>query len=202
MKKIILILSLSFFAHFTQATVIVVTCQNNPSHFLPVTINPVVGDTIRWTWVAGNHIVGPVSASDIPIGAAMWSAPIDASHLSFEYVVTVAGDYHYVCHPSTPHGEDAYMVAAAPSGIQENKSSDYFSFIFSNPVSEKLSIKFKSEIPFAEINVVNVLGEIVLKRNIYHANNAIFNVAEFTNGIYFIQVKTKDSFFTQKFIKE
>lgn len=32
-----------------NATVHTVTAQNTPTHFLPVTVNAVVGDTIRWT---------------------------------------------------------------------------------------------------------------------------------------------------------
>lgn len=41
-----------------NANVITITCQNSPSHFLPVTVNVTVGDTIHWTWIEGTHIVG------------------------------------------------------------------------------------------------------------------------------------------------
>ena len=99
MKKIysLIFLSLSTLLRINSAnaTVRIITCQNTPSHFLPVTANAVIGDTIHWTWVAGTHVVGPINASYIPSGAAMFNAPIDAGNLSFEYVVTVAGNYNF-----------------------------------------------------------------------------------------------------------
>ena len=125
-----------------NAKVDTVTCQNGLYHFLPVTINVTSGDTIHWVWVSGDHIVGPISASDIPNGAAMWAGTIDAAHLTFDYVVTVPGHYHYVCHPATPHGEDAYMVAtAAVSGIQPSNIPSDLSAAYPNPFSEKITIE-------------------------------------------------------------
>ena len=104
MKNIYIIFSLTllslFASHSAHATVDTVTVQDNPSHFLPVTLYAVIGDTIRWTWIEGNHVVGAVNASDIPNGASNWNGTIDASHHTFDYVVTVAGNYHYECHPA------------------------------------------------------------------------------------------------------
>ena len=68
--------------------------------------------------MAGIHDVGPINSSDIPSGAAMWSAPIDAGNLSFEYVVTVVGNYYYVCHPLNPHAEDAYIEVTSGTGVE------------------------------------------------------------------------------------
>ena len=73
--------------------------------------------------------------------------------------------------------------------------------IFPNPVSQNLSIHFQNQIPFAEINVLNVLGETVLKQNISNSNNTTLNVANLTNGIYFIQIKSNNILVTKKFIK-
>lgn len=140
----------------TKATVVTVTCQNSPSHFLPVTINVTVGDTIHWTWVAGVHVVGPIDTTDIPHGAAMWNAPIDASHLTFDYVVTVPGHYHYVCHPATPHGEDAYIVVtAATTGVQESTGGN-LSSAYPNPFAGKITIE---TVNADQILIYNLLGE-------------------------------------------
>jgi plastocyanin len=56
-----------------------------------------VGDTIRWVWVNGSHTT---TSSSIPGGAATWDHPITTTNTSYEYPVTVAGTYNYVC---TPH---------------------------------------------------------------------------------------------------
>jgi plastocyanin len=159
MKHIFTFVLFAALASNTYATVHTVTCQNNPSHFLPVTANAIVGDTIHWTWVAGTHVVGPINATDIPAGAAMWSAPIDAGNLSFSYVVKVAGNYHYVCHPATPHGEDAYIVVSnATTGIQPFSTVPHLSSAYPNPFSEKITI----ETPNADqIVIYNILGESI-----------------------------------------
>ena len=141
-----------------RATIVTITCQNVPSHFLPITANATVGDTIHWTWVAGTHIVGPETTADIPAGAAMFNAPIDAGHLSFEYVVTVAGSYHYVCHPSTPHGEDAYLSVAPASGIQQYSSLSNISKAYPNPFVEKITIEASNA---DRIIVYDALGKVV-----------------------------------------
>jgi plastocyanin len=156
MKLFFTLVSLMVVIGSSNATVHTVTCQNTPSHFLPVTVNAFIGDTIRWTYVAGGHVVGPIGTTNIPIGAAIWNAPIDASHLSFEYVVTVAGNYHYVCHPFTPHGEDAYIVVAAPTGVSQYNNLNILSSVYPNPFSEKITI----ETPGADlIFISNILGE-------------------------------------------
>ncbi|MEO8068679.1 MAG: T9SS type A sorting domain-containing protein [Flavobacteriales bacterium] len=125
----------------STATVHTITCQNGGSHFLPVTVNAVVGDTILWTWISGVHVVGPISLADIPAGAQLWDVPIDASYLSFEYVVNVPGVYHYVCHPANPHGEDGYInVSTTTSVPTADHASGPYAF-YPNPFQADLNIE-------------------------------------------------------------
>ncbi len=142
MKKLLFILALGAMTPVVNATIVTITCQNIPSHFLPVNAVAVCGDTIRWTWITGQHIVGPISPSDIPVGATMWVAPIDVNNTSFQYVVTVAGTYDYVCHPATPHGENASFVVTCPSGIQIGNDPGNFSIAYPNPFEEHIIIEF------------------------------------------------------------
>ena len=140
MKLFFTLASFALIFSASTATVRTVTCQNGASHFLPITVNAVCGDTICWTWVSGTHVVGPISASAIPSGAAMWNAPINASNLSSKYVVTVPGNYHYVCHPANPHGEDAYIVVTCANGVQQYNLMNHFSSAYPNPFTEKITI--------------------------------------------------------------
>ena len=168
-----------------SATTVVVTCQNSPSHFLPVTINATVGDTIHWVWVAGTHVVGPISASDIPVGAAMWNAPIDASHLTFDYVVNVVGNYHYVCHPATPHGEDAYIVVSAASGVSLYNVTN-FSIAYPNPFSNQITIETSSA---DMIFLYNMLGEKIKSAPLNNGQSkAEVNTSDLNSGIYMYAV--------------
>ena len=184
---------LSTFASFAlvataaNATTHTVTCQNSPSHYLPVTVNAIVGDTILWTWVAGTHVVGPILASDIPAGAAMWNAPIDVNDHSFKYVVKVVGNYHYVCHPATPHGEDAYIVVTAgATGIQDNNALNNVSSAYPNPFTDKLTIETSNG---DQILIFNALGEKIKSFPLKSGQTKIeADLATLPKGIFFYTI--------------
>lgn len=171
--------------NLANATVHIVTVQNTPSHFLPVTINAVVGDTIHWTWIVGNHIVGPINASDIPSGAVMFNGYIDASHHSLDYVVTVEGNYHYVCHPATPHGEDVYIVVSGVTGIS-SVNNNYASSVYPNPFTDKITI----ETPSAEIIAVyNIAGQQIKTIAVEDRQAKVeIDMADLTQGVYFYRI--------------
>ena len=84
-----------FFTIQTYAVKHVVLVGNY--YFNPSSLSVTVGDTVRWVWSAGSHTT---TSGVIPGGAATWDAPITSSNTSYEYPVTVAGTYNYVC---TPH---------------------------------------------------------------------------------------------------
>jgi plastocyanin len=185
----------------TNANIHIVTCQNTPSHYLPLTVNAVVGDTIHWTWVSGGHIVGPMSASDIPAGAAMWSAPIDAGNLSFNYVVTVVGNYHYVCHPGTPHGEDAYIVVSTATGIQQFNTLNSPSVAYPNPFSDKITIESSEANSFL---VYNSLGEKIKSFDFNNGQTKLeADLATLPKGVFFyILVRDGVIVETKKIVKD
>ena len=194
-----MLLNIVLFALAADAAIHTVTCQNTPSHFLPVTVNAVCGDTIHWTWVAGGHVVGPISPSDIPNGAAGWNAPIDAAHLSYNYVVTVAGNYHYVCHPATPHGEDAYIIVTCATGVQP-LDINHLSFAFPNPFTDKFIIETSAG---SKIAIYNLLGEKIKSLSLKSGQTKIqIDAAELNAGIYFYCIE-KDGVIveTRKLVK-
>lgn len=72
--------------------------------FTPPNNNVMVGDTIKWVYVSGNHTTtnnGAVGTSRPP-GAPSWDNPINSFNTQYSYVVTVPGTYTYIClfHPS------------------------------------------------------------------------------------------------------
>jgi plastocyanin len=88
------------------------TVQVANYYFNPTSLNVLVGDTIKWQWVSGNHTT---TSSSIPTGAATWDELINPSNHVYEYKVTVAGTYNYVCTPHIPMGMIASFVATAPA---------------------------------------------------------------------------------------
>ncbi len=78
--------------------------------FNPSTVTVSVGDTVRWQWSAGSHTT---TSGAIPGGAASWDELITSSNTTYDYHVTVAGNYNYVCTPHAGMGMVASFTAVA-----------------------------------------------------------------------------------------
>lgn len=101
MKKHLLFICLLLAGLYAQATVYTIQVAN--FQFSPSSVNAVVGDTITWTWVSGDHTTtckpAVNSSTSLPAGAAVWDNDINSASLSFSYVLAVAGTYNYLCLP-------------------------------------------------------------------------------------------------------
>ena len=104
----LMLLAVMFFnipAFAVKHTVLVGNYFFNPSS---VTVS--VGDTVRWVWSAGSHTT---TSGVIPGGAASWDELITSSNNTYDYHVTVAGNYNYVCTPHAGMGMVASFTAIA-----------------------------------------------------------------------------------------
>jgi plastocyanin len=83
-------------------------------YFNPSSLNVSVGDTVRWQWDNGSHTT---TSGVIPAGATSWDHNINSSNQTYEYKVTVAGLYNYVCTPHAGMGQVGTFTAsgAAPT---------------------------------------------------------------------------------------
>ncbi len=77
------------------------TVQVGNFFFSPATLTVAVGDTVKWVWMAGSHTTTSTPGA-IPAGAAAWDELINSANQTYEYKVTVAGSYSYVCTPHVP----------------------------------------------------------------------------------------------------
>ena len=115
MKKItfflsaILLASVMMISTPTMAVKHIVSVSN--FQFSPANVNANVGDTMRWVWSNGSHTTTS-TAGAIPAGAASWDSPITSSTPIFEYKITIAGSYAYVCTPHAPNMAGTIMVTA------------------------------------------------------------------------------------------
>ena len=142
----------------SKATKHIITAQNfffSPSNLT----NVLVGDTIRWVRVNGSHTTTS-TVSSIPAGAAIWNSPLNSVTTSFEYKVTVAGTYNYVC---TPHAASMFgsFTAIAPdkvlnlnvlleglfNGINMNQAQNATGNQFPGNVADQLTIELHAASP-------------------------------------------------------
>ena len=113
-----------------------ITIQVSSFTFLPSSVNATVGDTIVWVWVNGSHTTTCNGTANTarPSGAASWDHPMNSGSASFEYVLTVAGNYQYKCTPHAPNMAGIINVAPANGIVNLN---GLFNYLEINPPTFK-----------------------------------------------------------------
>lgn len=189
------------------------------------TINEIVflNTTEIWTLVNKTLIAHPFHIHDIQFNIVEKSGvPPAPSETGWKDVVLVLpGDsvkfitkfetfadhvtpYMYHCH--LLHHEDdgmmgAFAVVDSTTGISETIFTGSFE-IFPNPSTSILTIETISKLRNAEIKILNTLGAIQIRKNLsFIADRLDLDISSLAQGIYFIQLTTKNEFISKKFIK-
>jgi len=161
-----IVLMLSFFLIFrtdsyaTRYSIDVKNFEFSPSNLPSVRI----GDTIHWEWKNGSHTT---TSTAIPAGAATWDNQLDESHLSFDYIPTVVGVYHYKCTPHESMGMVGQFTVQNLTGIGENVQVPKIS-IYPNPVRDKVYL-----------NCIVPEGVFMQRLTIYDASGKIIRETTF-----------------------
>lgn len=202
----VLAIMITFFLSPVYATTHNVSVAN--FSFSPANINATVGDTIKWNWSNGGHTTTCNGSSGTirPSGAAPWNANINSGSPTFSYVLTVEGDYHYVC---TPHAPDmAGNINASPSSITqltEIVRGYELSQNYPNPFNPATNIKFsvlKSSVVTLKIysNLGQEVATLVNEKLSSGAYRVDWNAADFTSGIYYYTIKAGEFAETKKML--
>jgi plastocyanin len=203
MKKILFTLCfIALIASNSFATVRTINVQSNS--FTPALTNAFVGDTIKFQWLNGFHTTtcNGTNGTTRPAGAAAWNSDMSSSTPTFMYVITVAGNYHYVCLPHAPGM--AGDINATVSNVQElNSIADAFSLAqnYPNPFNPTTKINFS--IPksgYVSLKVYDILGNEVsdlvnqnLTTGTYTVDfNAAANGVAISSGVYFYRLQAAD----------
>ena len=74
--------------------------------------------------------------------------------------------------------------------------------LFPNPASDVINIRLSGDVPNAEMNIYDVFGKILLKRNINNGNNSM-NISGLPGGVYMMRVqKDGNTISDLKFVKQ
>lgn len=152
------------------------------SFFNPASLNVKVGDTVSWSFT-GNMQNHTTTSSTIPSGAASWDQPINTANPTFNYVVTKAGTYNYVCtpHASFMKGTITATVATAVANINQDEIYSY-----PNPANNKITIAST----VSQVTVIDMQGRIVLTWNKGVSSNSI-DVSHLSKGTYILNLQVK-----------
>ena len=165
--------------------------------FFPNAISNVhVGDTITWVWDSGmNHTT---TSTTVPTGAATWDHAID-NGISFTYIVTVAGNYNYVCTTHATLGMTGSFNVLA-TGIEKiGTVADVYRLFqnYPNPFNPVTTINFS--IPqnnFVTLKVYDITGREV--KTLINSNlpagefKYAFDASSISSGIYFYKIVAGD----------
>ncbi|MGD0711061.1 MAG: T9SS type A sorting domain-containing protein [Bacteroidales bacterium] len=99
---------------------------------------------------------------------------------------------------NTGNTDDIFIAKLSSStGINELTSS-LNTTIYPNPAKTKITIETSQQ---ALIEILNIQGQII-KTMPTNVNKTIIDVSSFTNGMYFVKVKTENDMTVKKFVKE
>jgi plastocyanin len=189
--KTIRLTSIAFLLLISIKSFSVVHVINQSSFsFSPSNVAVNVGDVVRWVWSSGSHTT---TSKTIPANAASWDAPLNSSNTSFDYTVTVAGTYSYVCSFHESMGMVGSFTATAATGIGENSLTKEFA-VYPNPATSVLNINAGQ---IGELIVSDVLGKSIkqVNTNELTSNNNTYqlDVSDLQNGIYIISLIPSDN---------
>jgi plastocyanin len=159
---VLLLMIFHFDSYATRYSIDVKDFEFSPSNLASVKI----GDTIHWEWKNGSHTT---TSTTIPAGATAWDKLMDASHLTYNFIPTAAGTYHYKCTPHESMGMVGQFTVLTATGIGENSRVPKIT-IYPNPFSDGVYMNsvVQEGVFIKHLTIYDVSGKII--------RNASFNV--------------------------
>ncbi|MFQ5334440.1 MAG: T9SS type A sorting domain-containing protein [Flavobacteriales bacterium] len=125
--------------------------------FSPETLSIQLGDTVEWTWGGGTP---HTTTSDATSGPDVWTADLNATTSTFDFVISMVGNHPYHCNI---HGGVGYgmtgLIVVNPTGINELKNKNGSS-VFPNPFSKKAYIVIE-ELHYDRAEIYNNDGRLI-----------------------------------------
>lgn len=89
---------------------------------------------------------------------------------------------------------DEMELAISTVGVNEYNSNADFS-IFPNPSNGKFTVKFNKNIGLTKIIVMNTLNEIIFEQTAVtvNGNSVVFDLKDYSEGVYFVRIKSDNS---------
>jgi len=119
MKKNLLSIFVCIMALAMQMSATIHIVNQQGFTFSPADLSVIVGDTVRFRWNNGSH---NTIATMVPAGAATWNSPLNSGVQSYDYEVTVAGNYEYHCSFHSGQG-GVFTAVSNPTNLNSVKSA-------------------------------------------------------------------------------
>jgi plastocyanin len=171
--------------------------------FEPSALTVTIGDVVRWEWTSSVH--NTISTS-VPVGAATWNAALDSEHPSFEYTVTVPGNYDFHCsfHAANMNGS---FTATTVASVKPLLTSNRDLTVGQEMGTRTIHIRVAGGLPMeAAIRVYDITGKVLVtlhEGTISSEEKKVeYDAAELSRGIYFVRFETSGNVITRKVLLE
>lgn len=152
----------------------------NP-YYSPQNITIQVGDTVRWTWVSGQHNVTSTS------GPESFSSGDNVAPFVWERQFTVAGVYDYECtlfnHSTTQFGS---ITVEAPNGIPTAQKEEVQ--VHPTLASAVLNLDIPSVQLPAKVKVYEMTSGHMVKSLEVDNKDSRLGVADLARGVYIVEI--------------
>jgi len=172
--------------------------------YSPKDLTITVGDTVIWTNSSGNHNVdGKTSA--YPNNPVSFGNDLGTGW-TYKFVFTTDGTYDYKCDPHVALGMVGKIVVNPKTVTSNQTLADGVESIhlYPNPASQYIQLIIPGKYaPISSVKVYNIAGTVVDEK-VYSGNEESFryDISQFKNGIYLMEITAENQRNVLKFIKQ
>lgn len=161
----------------------------------PVTFTPAiqtisVGDTVIWTNTQGSHNVNGTQAT-FPSNPESFGNDV-GSGWTYKFVFNTAGTYDYHCDPHAALGMTGKIIVTPNLTTATQKLANGLDriLLYPNPASQFIELRTPPNYEgMSSLKVYSILGTLIDQKVLPGNTGALkYNVSQFKNGLYFIEI--------------
>ncbi len=95
-----------------------------------------------------------------------------------------------------------FLILEGDDGTNVDAEAQDDILIFPTPTTNDINITFNEEVNSASIEIQNIVGKTILKTSVQNKKLQNIDISNFENGIYIINVKTNNSVYSSRIVKQ
>ena len=195
MKRLITIFSFLIIAS-NSVSAFVQVVEVGDYEFTPSVFTISMGDTIKWVWKDGVHTT---TSTAIPAGAASWMEALDQNSTEFIYIAGATGSYDYQSDYGIAMNMTGHFTVTEPLGIPTPK--ERIVRLRSSRVDEYLTVEMPELRDYLVPTVRDLTGRAIKYFEPITAETTSLYVGDLKNGIYLLELASRQRIISYRFIK-
>lgn len=174
------------------------------SSFSPSNLTITAGDEVVWTNTSGSHNVDGL-ISKFPSNPVSFGNEVGTGW-TYKFTFNTAGTYDYQCDIHFAMGMTG-KITVNPKTVTSNQTlADGVGkiLLYPNPASQYIQILFSGNYDaINSIKIYNITGSVVDEKTFFDDQESLlYDISQFKNGIYFMEIIAGNQRNVMKFIKQ